>query len=170
MQIKRATHLPQHALDSFIRLQATTHICYEQDGLLLTKEEVFIDDWTPKQKCDIICHLNQTIEQNGIVILATLDETIIGFTCVEPQPFQDYLELSFIHISKPYRHQGIGQLIFKQTALEAKKLGAKKLYIGSHPSVDSQTFYAALGCTLTTNINQEIYQREPLDIQLEYLL
>ncbi len=80
------------------------------------------------------------------------------------------MEMSFMHISKEYRHKGLGQKLFNFACKSALALGATKLYIGSHPAYETQLFYNKMGCVDAIEINQEIYNREPLDRQLEYVL
>ena len=49
-------------------------------------------------------------------------------------------------------------------------LGAKKLYISAHSSKESQEAYRRLGCIEAQEVNMEIAQNEPFDIQMEYQL
>ncbi|MCJ7687913.1 MAG: GNAT family N-acetyltransferase, partial [Clostridiaceae bacterium] len=91
---------------------------------------------------------------------ANLESSFVG-GCAE------YLEMPFIHVSSRHRGKGIGEKIFRVMLNTAKKRGAHKIYIASHPSIESQGFYKKLGCELTKEINDEIYNCEPLDIQLE---
>jgi GNAT superfamily N-acetyltransferase len=83
---------------------------------------------------------------------------------------QQYLELEYIHVSRDFRGQGIGQKLFQGICQAARMRGAQKLYIGAHPAVETQAFYATVGCISAQEIVLEIYQREPRDLQLEYVL
>ena len=82
----------------------------------------------------------------------------------------DYVELPYIHVSRELRGSGIGKRLFEICCKEAKLLGAKKLYIAAHPSVETQRFYKHRGCTLASEINTVIFNKEPLDLQMEYPL
>ena len=53
---------------------------------------------------------------------------------------------------------------------KAKELGAKKLYISAHSSKESQEAYRRLGCVEAVEVNREIAENEPFDIQMEYQL
>lgn len=65
---------------------------------------------------------------------------------------------------------GIGKKLFALCCQEAKRLGGNKLYIAAHPSIESQSFYRAVGCSPAEEVNERIFKREPLDIQLERVL
>ncbi|WP_010172616.1 GNAT family N-acetyltransferase [Bacillus coahuilensis] len=81
-----------------------------------------------------------------------------------------YCELSYFHVTKLSRGKGVGRELFSAVKKVAKGMERDKLYIGAHPSVETISFYKSMGCTLAEEMNQEIYLREPLDIQLECLL
>jgi len=50
------------------------------------------------------------------------------------------------------------------------ELGAEKLYISAHSSVESQAFYRSMGCAEAEEYNARHVELEPCDCQLEYLL
>ena len=78
--------------------------------------------------------------------------------------------LYFLHISNNFRGKGVGQALFKIALMEARKLGATKLYISASPSKPTTDFYLNLDCQLATEIIPELFEREPEDIHLEYIL
>jgi len=57
-----------------------------------------------------------------------------------------------------------------QAAAKAKELGAKRLYISATPSENTVNFYRYLGCVVTGEIDQELFDLEPDDIHLEYTI
>lgn len=59
---------------------------------------------------------------------------------------------------------------FYQACREAKWLGADKLYISAHFSKESQAAYKALGCVHAKEINPKLSEKEPCDVQFEYVL
>ena len=112
--------------------------------------------------------MKKIVLKGGKLIIAKAKGKVIGFACLESEKFNDgYLNLDIIQVSKPYRRQGIGAQLFLLIEREAKKLKAKKLYISGHPNIYTQAFYKKMGCVLAKQINQELYDKEPLDIQLE---
>ena len=109
----------------------------------------------------------------GIVFGAFIGGRLKGFASVEAKPCGragDYRELTSIHVSEEQRGLGIGRELFARAKDWAKAQGAKKLYISSHPAVESQAFYAAMHCTDAREIDEEHAAREPFDRPLECTL
>lgn len=113
------------------------------------------------------------MQAGGSVIGVYREHELIAFANVENVKFgtySDYVELPYIHVSCEERGSGIGKKLFEICCEEAKLLGAKKLYVAAHPSVETQHFYKRMGCTLASEINLTIFNKEPLDLQMEYQL
>jgi ribosomal protein S18 acetylase RimI-like enzyme len=157
-------------LNEFDRSQQTTRVLYAQGEELLEKEDCFDDDWSSDQKREITSHFRKVLQMGGSVIAAFEKSDMASFAVIEGDRFgsrNQYVELSFIHVSREFRGRGIGEELMNAAKVEAKQLGAFKLYISAHPSVRTQAFYKKTGCVLAAEVNGEIYQREPRDIQLE---
>ena len=160
-------------LDDFDRLQETSQVWFLVDGGLKTKADSFIDDWDIEKRRGFARYLQEVAALGGIVYTAFDNQRCIGFASVEPQPFGSkgqYRELTTCHVDRRWRGQGIGRALFRCVCQAANTRGAVKLYIGSHPSIETQSFYRSMGCTVAREINPAILTREPLDIQLEKLL
>lgn len=69
-----------------------------------------------------------------------------------------------------FQRMKIGKILFEQACGEARRLGADKLYISAHSSKESQVAYKAIGCVYAEEINQQLAEAEPCDVQLEYVL
>jgi GNAT superfamily N-acetyltransferase len=161
---------PPTLLDDFDRHQETTCVWFLEDGLLKTKSDSFIDDWGLPKRKEFATYLQEVAERDGIVYAAFDNQRCIGFASVEPQLFgseNQYLELTTCHVDRRWRGKGIGRALFTRVCHAAKTRGAIKLYISSHPSIETQAFYRSMGCLLAQEINSEILAREPLDIHLE---
>jgi predicted N-acetyltransferase YhbS len=100
-------------------------------------------------------------DDNKPVGVAVLESRLIGKN-------RDQLQLKFLHISNRYRHAGLGQRLFNLVAVEAKKRGAKSMYISATPSEHTIDFYLCLGCKVTPEPDPESFALEPEDIHLEY--
>lgn len=163
--------LPDDVLESFNRFQVTERMRVTwQDGYRL-KEEHFTDDWDDKWKVRVVRNLRTCLEQGGAVAGAFREGTLLAFANVESEFFgsaKSYVELSYIHVSREARHQGLGKELFCLCCQEAKKMGAKKLYISAHPAEETQRFYDASGCVPAKEIDPVRYAKEPFDIQLEF--
>jgi len=165
--------LPPDALKDFQRHQVTRRVKYLEQGEYKIKDDCFVDEWTEAQKRRAVQDLRQCLEQGGFVAGAIADGALVGFANVENLPLgsrKQYLELRYIHVSREYRGQGLGKQLFRLCCDGARQRGAEKLYIGAHPAVETQEFYAALGCIPAAEVIPEIFAKEPLDIQLEYVL
>lgn len=160
-------------LKKFNRYQETNRVLFKENHQYNIKADRFVEQWDEEKKKLVIQSLQNCIISGGIVIGAFTDSDLIGFASVEGELFgtnKEYLELSYIHVSYEFRNSGIGKKMFELCCKEAKETGAKKLYISAHPSLETQDFYRAVGCTYAVEINQEIYNKETLDIQLEFTL
>lgn len=169
----KRTDITDDFLNSFNRHQETKMVRYLEDGEFKTKDDSFIDDWSAAKKKLVIEELKLCVTNNGIVAGAYEGMKLVGFASVESERFGSnlqYVELPYIHVSSETRGLGVGKKLFEICCKESKKLGAAKLYIAAHPSIESQAFYEAVGCRHAKEINMEIVKREPLDIQLEKIL
>ncbi|MDM5314538.1 GNAT family N-acetyltransferase [Fictibacillus sp. b24] len=172
-KILELTDLGDNLLDSFKRYQETKNVWYLEEDELKTKDDYFIDDWSADKKKLVIDELRLCVTNNGIVAGAFDGEKLVGFASVESERFgskNQYVELPYIHVSSEARGLGIGKKLFEICCKESKKLGAEKLYIAAHPSIESQAFYDAVGCKRASEINVDVLKKEPLDIQLEKIL
>ncbi|WP_214778701.1 GNAT family N-acetyltransferase [Exiguobacterium sp. s22] len=166
--------LDSNFLNTFERFQETHRIyAVNSNGELYQKDEYYIDEWDDAKKQQVIEILNYYIDRGGVVVAIRNGETLLGFAGLNGQPLGtegQYLNLGFIHVSRPCRGQGIGKVLFERVCQAAIERSAKKLYIGANPAVDTYHFYKAMGCTLAEEIVPEVYESEPLDLQLEYAL
>ncbi|MHC0039114.1 GNAT family N-acetyltransferase [Pseudoneobacillus sp. C159] len=160
-------------LKSFNRYQETKVVWYKDGHQFRLKNDYFIDNWTDEKKAQVIAELEKCLQTDGIVVGTFRNDGLVGFANIEGEQFgseNQYRELPYIHVSNEYRGQGVGKKLFQLICEKAKGIGTKKLYIAAHPSIETQHFYRSLGCTYATEINQQILKREPLDIQMEYIL
>ena len=158
---------------SFQRYQKVTKCWRKIDGRWVIKDIDFIDQWSLEEYNELIFYLKNTIRTSGVVYGAFIYGSLQGFASVEGSPIGSkahYLDLSSIHVSLGARGKGIGKKLFKRAAQWAKEKGAEKLYISAHSSVETQSFYKAMGCIEAVEYNEEHVLREPYDCQLEYLL
>ncbi|MBN9653975.1 GNAT family N-acetyltransferase [Halobacillus sp. GSS1] len=162
-----------HMLDSFDRYQKTDRVWVLQSGRFNEKSDSFEEHWSEEDKQRIIHHIRMVIKSGGAVVAAMKEHNVYGFAVIEADPFGEmsiYRELSYIHVSRELRGTGLGRRLFKEACSAAKALGAEKLYIGAHPSLETQKFYRKMGCQPAQELNSAIYYREPRDIQLEFTL
>ncbi len=160
-------------LSSFNRYQETHQVLVKTQDQLIMQLDSFIDDWNHEKKLSVVHALRTCMQAGGIVIGVYQQMELIAFANVESKIFgtrKEYVELPYIHVSQDFRGSGIGEKLFKMCCEEAKQLGAEKLYIAAHPAVETQHFYKQVGCTLAREINPQILNKEPLDLQMERIL
>lgn len=160
-------------LSTFNRYQETHQVLVKYQDHLIMKKDSFVDDWDHEKKSAVVHSLRCCMQAGGSVIGVYRERELIAFANVENEKFgtySDYVELPYIHVSRELRGSGIGKRLFEICCKEAKLLGAKKLYVAAHPSVETQQFYKRMGCTLASEINTVIFNKEPLDLQMEYPL
>ena len=157
----------------FIRRQVVDLCRRCENGLWVVRPDPFIDDWSEEDYAFLIRCLRNTVETGGYVCAAFMDGVLKGFASVESGLFggeERYLDLSSMHVSADMRGRGIGTELFAAAAGWARAHGARKLYISAHSAVETQAFYAKLGCVDATRPEKGHVEREPFDCQLEFRL
>ena len=163
----------EYSLDNFIRYQKVKE-CWRFVGeqwKLVTNE--YIEDWDLKKRREIAASICKLLGSEWTAYGAFMGEKIVGYIVISNKLFgsnAQYLELVLFHVSQPFRRMGIGTGLFRAICREARLLGAEKLYISAHSSKESQAAYRKLGCVDAEEINREIAENEPFDVQMEYFL
>lgn len=92
----------------------------------------------------------------------------LGAEPVETRP--TLRELKFMHVSQPYRRQGVAGRLLERVASEARRRGAEGLYISATPTASAVGFYLSRGATLLQPPDPAPLAAEPEDIHLGLLL
>ena len=162
-----------NSLDDFIRHQEVKECWRREEGSLVLKPVSYVEDWDISKRRSIAGEITDCINGHGFAYGAFSENKVVGYICVSGKPFgseKQYIELTLFHVSEPYRRMGIGRELFRLACDKARQRGAKKLYISAHSSRESQCAYRRLGCVEAEEINSEIAENEPFDIQMEYRL
>lgn len=159
---------------SIDRSEIVKNIYYVENNKLVLKQEYYdIEGWTPGED-KIYTPLFQECYDRGGYFIGVFDNSQIIGSMVLDSKFigtnNDQVQLKFLHVSRNYRKQGLGKLLFKIGVQKAIELGADKLYISSTPSENTVNFYLHLNCRLAEDIDPELYKLEPDDIHLEYII
>lgn len=166
-----AEDLREGLLDGFDRTQKVELVWRVIDGVKRVVPCAFTETWDKQLLRDIVFgDFAETIEFGGKVFLAFEEDRLLGFAALGGEllgPDGEYLQLIQLHVSLPERGRGVGRALFFHCVRQAKAMGAKKLYISGHSSVESQAFYAQVGCVDAKWIFQEQVDHEPYDCQLE---
>lgn len=164
----------ENSLDDFLRHQEVKE-CWRKNSnneYELVPIE-YMEDWDLNRRREVAGEILSTIAGNGFAYGAFYEGKVVGYILISNRFFgssNQYMELLLFHVSEPFRRRGIGKELFKLACKTAKEVGGKKLYISAHPSKESQAAYRKLGCIEATEINQEIAENEPYDVQMEFVL
>jgi GNAT superfamily N-acetyltransferase len=71
-----------------------------------------------------------------------------------------------MYVTRQYRRQGIGSQILYALSKVAIAEGAKYLYISSTETESAVKFYSSCGSTTTTEIDKDLFEKEPDDIHM----
>lgn len=162
--------LRRELFSHFIRKQTVTDCRRYVCGEWKIQSDPFIDDWSESDYAFLIKCLKNTLKTGGAVFGAFDEGALKGFASVEAAPMpgmEEYRDLTSLHVSADRRGGGIGRSLFALAKKAAKDLGGKKLYISSHSAVETQAFYAAMGCRDAEKYSAEHAEKEPCDCQLE---
>lgn len=109
------------------------------------------------------------MQQGGYAIGAFSANKLVGFG-VLAHKFRgvnhDRLQVDLMYVSREYRRQGIGTRIMTELSEEARRRGAKYLYISSTETRSAVSFYRSQGSQITKEIDQELFNKEPMDIHM----
>lgn len=165
--------LTEGCLDSFIRYQETTRVRYVTDAGYSEKATYFTDDWDTAKRSQLVALFRDCVRRGGAVFGAVEDGQIVALMNVAPERFgskAQYVELQYLHVSADRRGGGLGKALFGAALQAAQGLGATKLYISTHPAVESQAFYDAMGCVPAAEVKSYPDGEESDAIQLEVVL
>jgi len=167
--------LCQGLLKHFNRYQEVRRVLRNENGAWVIRDISFTEEWDDKLKQEIVdVDFTNCLDSGGFVWgVFNSENSLIAFACLLSNFFgseEQYLQLTQLHVSSDYRSMGIGGALFLTAGQKAKELGAKKLYISTHSSEESQRFYERLGCVDAVEINVELAEREPYDRQMEFLV
>ncbi|MCL2365100.1 MAG: GNAT family N-acetyltransferase [Defluviitaleaceae bacterium] len=176
-KIKKLTpdDLTPNLLQHFTRYQEVKKCWRHENGAWVLKDIPFIDDWDNAKKNEIITiDLPRCMDGGGTVWgVFNVRGHLIAFASLSGVAWGSsgqYLQLIQLHTSREYRGLGIGKALFAVVADHARQCGARKLYISTHSSEESQHFYFRVGCVDAAEINTAITTREPYDRQMEFVL
>lgn len=125
------TRIAPDFLATFERFQETYRIyAVDPSGQLYQKDEHYIDEWDDTKKQQVIEILNYYIDRGGVVVAIQNDKTLLGFAGLDGHLLgtdDQYLNLGFIHVSLPFRGQGIGMGLFERVCRQQSS-GVRKNY------------------------------------------
>ncbi len=119
-------------------------------------------------------HLVEAVDGDGAAIGAFDPQNkMVGFVALKGQLFGKtarYMLLDQLFITREARGRGIGRQLFGMAAEIARGFGADKLYICAGSAEETIAFYRALECDTAAEINPSLFDGDPRDLQLEFVL
>ena len=141
--------------------------------LVLEPQHIDVRGWPPGEPEVYGPTLLDCFDRGGTIYGAFDGETLIGVAVLESRFIgrgEDQLQLVFLHVSRRHRQAGVGRTLFEKAAARARELGARRLYVSSTPSENTVRFYLRRGCRLTSDVDAGLFELEPEDIHLEFLI
>lgn len=166
IEIKKTdeTNLFEDSFDDFERLQVVTNVYGLADGKLILVGDPFVMDWPLERKRE---EAREIMNGKYIAYCAYEGDTVVGVLELVPELNKERLVIEGIHVSKDYRHQGIGRKLFELAVEKAHEMDAKSLYASACPAEETVDFYLAMGFTVSDDPIAIYRENEPLDIQME---
>jgi len=156
------------------RSEVIENVYYLRDGELVLEEEHYdMRGWPPGELRQCTQILTDCFDRGGTFYGAFEGQKMMGAAILESKFIgknEHQLQLKFLHVSSERRNRGLGRTLFEKAAAKAKELGAERLYVSATPSENTVNFYRHLGCTVTEEIDQELFDLEPEDIHMEYTI
>ena len=156
------------------RNEVVEQVYYFVDGRLVLRDEFYdMKGWNASELDRCIAYLYDIYDRNGILLGAFVKDRLVGVSVLDSEFIgkdKDQLQLYFHHVDSNYRHRGAGGRLFRNAVIKAKELGAKRLYVSATPSKNTIDFYLHMGCRLASEVNPRLFEVEPKDIHLEFLL
>ncbi len=152
------------------RTEIIENIYALENGALVLKPEYFhAHGWPPGEDEKYTPILLACFDRGGWFCGAFDEDRLAGIAVLENKfigPAHDTLQLSFLHVSYPYRGTGLGKDLFERARTEAKVRGAEQMYVSATPSEHTIQFYLRRGCTVTPEPDLDLFALEPEDIHL----
>ena len=163
-----------YQLGQIDRAETIDGIYYQRDReYVMVAEHHDVPKWSDAFKQEKISRLLEVFDSGATVFGAFDDRVLVGLAMLDHQPVESRdkrLNLEGLWVSQPYRNQGIGKVLFRMTAKEARSRGAHTLYVSATPSENTVRFYRRLGCRPADPIDSVLFEKEPEDIHFELML
>lgn len=167
--------LPADRLGVIAEIDRSEHIdtLYEVRGGELTSRPVDIDvpRWTadgagPHSIQGFLDCLAPVLERGATLLGAFDRDQLAGIAIVEERFEGDMAWLVLLHVSNPYRRQGVGTALWTEAVDRARSAGSDTMYVSATPSGSAVGFYLQRGCVLARPPHTGLLAKEPDDIHL----
>ncbi|WP_051304489.1 GNAT family N-acetyltransferase [Chitinilyticum litopenaei] len=161
-------------LAGFVRHQPVTEAWRGEHADWRLQPVTFTEDWDDATLADIVASdFRPCLIEGGAVWLLRSESGVQAFAALCRPRFgsrQQYVQLMQLHVSLPWRGQGLGRRLLAAAVDQAREWGASHLYASAHSSRESAAFYFATGWVPAAEPRADLVEKEPCDLQLEYAL
>lgn len=151
------------SLDGFVRTQVVNEVWRRSPEGYRLVSQPFVDDWSPERKRE---KAHELLSPGYTVYGAFIEGRVAGFVQLNDALNDGRMIVRSLHVSREFRHRGLGRALFAQALAEAGARGASCLYISACSSRETIAFYRAMGCVLADPVIPELAEEEPFDLQL----
>ncbi|MDD6793800.1 MAG: GNAT family N-acetyltransferase [Clostridiaceae bacterium] len=163
MELLSEENFNANSLDEYERRHDVKKVYRKRGAEYVLVDMPYIEDWSLEEKREIA----KKISGKDYISYIALDKgKVVGFMGLKKKLNGDYMILDEMYVSTPCRGEGIGRKLFNFGKAEAKKAGAKALYISACSSEETIAFYKAMGASLTDKPIKEMAEKEPCDLQM----
>lgn len=126
-------------------------------------------NWEEDHYREMISRFEYELINGGTAFGAFDGNRLVGFGVLAHQlrgRDKNQLQVDLMYVSRGYRRQGIGRKIMDELSKAAINNGAEYLYISSTETESAVKFYSSCGSTITPEIDEELFEKEPNDIHM----
>ncbi|MGN0403408.1 MAG: GNAT family N-acetyltransferase [Acetatifactor sp.] len=163
IELLSESNFKENSLDSYERKQEVKRV-YRKEGIEYVLVDMpYVEDWSIEKKRRVAKDISS---DEYISYIALDNKSVVGFIGLKKDLVDNYMILDLMQVSASFRGMGIGRKLFERGKVEAKRVGAKALYISACSSEETIAFYKSMGAELTDNPIREIAEEEPYDLQM----
>jgi len=141
-----------------------------EGGLVLRPGFFDIPGWPTGEPAKAMPLLEASFDRGGVFLGVFEGPRLVGAAAIDTRrlgPAADLVQLSFLHVGRDHRRQGLGTELYEAADAVAATLGAAGLYVSATPSENTVDFYRRRGCRVTPDPDPELLALEPEDIHFE---
>lgn len=106
------------------------------------------------------------LDAGGVVLGATDGNRLVGVATLVPRLTTTWAQLHYLHVSRPYRRQGVARQLVTEVIRRARESGAEALYVSATPSQSAVGFYRSMGFVPVAEPHPRLFALEPEDIHM----
>ncbi|MFC6552718.1 GNAT family N-acetyltransferase [Cohnella cellulosilytica] len=126
-------------------------------------------NWNEESVTELKERFLHELRNGGFAIGAFDGDRLVGFGVLAHKfrgKQHDRLQVDLMYVSRSRRRRGIGTRIMEELSAEARRRGASYLYISSTETRSAVSFYTSAGSQIADEIDEELFNKEPLDIHM----